>query len=151
METMRAKAKNKYIWVDETTESDQRIIANFIFGLMEINENSIERGKCYLLNIAVFYKANANSVSKSSILYRYYIQKVKSVHKRKKKHRFWFKTHLDFAGLEYNKVLLVTTDAASYMLSSMRALKTIFGSLHTFHSSPASLGTFSCPALWSPH
>lgn len=84
METMRAKAKNKYIWVDETTESDQRIIANFIFGLMEINENSIERGKCYLLNIAVFYKANANSVSKSSILYRYYIQKVKSVHKRKK-------------------------------------------------------------------
>lgn len=64
METMRAKAKNKYIWVDETTESDQRIIANFIFGLMEINENSIERGKCYLLNIAVFDKANANSVSK---------------------------------------------------------------------------------------
>lgn len=63
---MRAKAANKSIWVslDETTDSEQRFVANFIFGLMEaVDEESQERGKCYLLNVAILENANAACVS----------------------------------------------------------------------------------------
>lgn len=66
IDQMRAKAADKHIWVtlDETTDSEQRIVANFIFGLMEgVGENCEERGKCYLLNIGLLDKANANCVS----------------------------------------------------------------------------------------
>lgn len=55
IETLRDKAANKYIWasIDETTDSEQRLVVNFVFGLMEgVDENSPERGKCYLLNMA---------------------------------------------------------------------------------------------------
>lgn len=63
---MRAKAANKCIWVslDETTDSEKRFVANFIFGLMEgVDEKSQERGKCYLLNVATLESANAACVS----------------------------------------------------------------------------------------
>lgn len=54
IETLRDKAANKCIWasIDETTDSEQRLVVNFVFGLMEgVDENSSERGKCYLLNM----------------------------------------------------------------------------------------------------
>lgn len=50
IEDLRAKANNKCIWVsiDETTDSENRMIANFVFGLMEdVDEKSPKRGKCY--------------------------------------------------------------------------------------------------------
>lgn len=62
IEELRTKAKNKCIWVsiDETTDCENRMVANFVFGLMEdVGENSTERGKCYLLNMAVVDAADA--------------------------------------------------------------------------------------------
>lgn len=66
MADLRAKAANKCIWVsvDETTDSEQRLIGNFMFGLMEgIEDGSGERGKCYLLNVAILNSTDASSIS----------------------------------------------------------------------------------------
>lgn len=63
---LRAKVANKRIWVsvDETTDSEQRLVGNFVFGLMEgIEEDSDERGKCYLLNVGILPSSDANSIS----------------------------------------------------------------------------------------
>lgn len=66
LENIRAKIKNKYIWVslDETTDVKQQMVVNFVFGIMESDENSPERGKCYLLNMATVDAANANNMEK---------------------------------------------------------------------------------------
>lgn len=66
IEDLRAKVGNKYIWVsiDETTDCENRLVANFIFGLMEgVDDNSPEKGKCYLLNMAVVKAANASEMA----------------------------------------------------------------------------------------
>lgn len=62
---MRTKAANNWIWLalDETQDSQRRYVSNFIFGLMEnVNDNNPERGKCYLLNMAILESSNANCV-----------------------------------------------------------------------------------------
>lgn len=68
IEDLQAKAADKHIWVsiDETTDSEQRLVANFMFGLMEgiTDENSPERGKCYLLNMAEVDAANSSNMAK---------------------------------------------------------------------------------------
>lgn len=63
---LRAIAKDKYIWVslDETTDLKQQMVVNFVFGIMESDENHTERGKCYLLNMAVVDAANGNNMAK---------------------------------------------------------------------------------------
>lgn len=65
IETLRAKAQNKFIWtsIDETTDSEGRMVANFIYGILESDENSTERGKCYLLNVVEVEAANANTMA----------------------------------------------------------------------------------------
>lgn len=66
MADLREKVGNKCIWVslDETTDSEQRLIGNFVFGLMEdVDEASAERGKCYLLNVGVLKSSDATSIS----------------------------------------------------------------------------------------
>lgn len=52
---LRAKAKDRYIWVsiDETTDAKNRMVANFVFGFMDLDESHPEHGKCYLLDMAV--------------------------------------------------------------------------------------------------
>lgn len=63
---MRAKVADKCIWVtlDETQDSEQRLVANFVFGLMEeVEADSPERGKCYLLNVGLLEAANASGIS----------------------------------------------------------------------------------------
>lgn len=66
MASLREKAKNKNIWVsiDETTDVEQRLVVNFIFGILDGDENNPEREKCYLLNMDVVEKANASSMAK---------------------------------------------------------------------------------------
>lgn len=63
---LRAKAKDKYIWVslDETTDSKQQMVVNFVFGIMVSDENHPEKGKCYLLNMAIVDAANGNNMAK---------------------------------------------------------------------------------------
>lgn len=65
MKTLREKANGKHIWVsiDETTDVEQRYVVNFIFGILDGDENSSERGKCYLLNMAVVENANASTMA----------------------------------------------------------------------------------------
>lgn len=67
IENLRQKAENKHIWVsiDETTDAEQRMVANFVFGLMEgvEDESSPEHGKCYLLNMVEVDAANANNMA----------------------------------------------------------------------------------------
>lgn len=52
LDKLRAKAKGKYIWVslDETTDIEQRLVANFVFGILD-DKDGLERGKCYLLDV----------------------------------------------------------------------------------------------------
>lgn len=54
MENLQTKAKDQYIWasIDETTDSENRLVTNFIFGILDDGADSPERGKCYLLNMA---------------------------------------------------------------------------------------------------
>ena len=65
IENLREKSKDKYIWVsiDETTDVDQRMVCNFIFGILDGDEKSSERGKCYLLNMEVVETANASTMA----------------------------------------------------------------------------------------
>lgn len=64
LEVLREKAENNYIWasVDETTDAEGRFVANFIFGILDDADDSRERGKCYLLNMAVLEKTNASTI-----------------------------------------------------------------------------------------
>lgn len=45
MQNLKLKAENKYIWtsIDETTDSEGRMVANFIFGILDNDEKSHER------------------------------------------------------------------------------------------------------------
>lgn len=63
LQNMRSKAMNKTIWVclDETTDAEQRLVANFIFGILD--ESGEERGKCYLLNVAEVSASNATNMA----------------------------------------------------------------------------------------
>lgn len=63
IEYFRSKAENKKIWVslDETQDTEQRYVPNFIFGLMESDD--VERGKCYLLNVATLEATNSSTIS----------------------------------------------------------------------------------------
>lgn len=58
---LQIKAENKMIWVslDETTDSEQRLVANFVFGLF----GEEEKDNSYLLNLAHIDKANASSMA----------------------------------------------------------------------------------------
>lgn len=62
MEKLQQKAKNKKIWVsmDETTDTSKRSIANFVFGILD-DEN--ERQKSYLVNLAVLEGCNASAIA----------------------------------------------------------------------------------------
>lgn len=65
MEKLRQKVKDNYIWasIDETTDAEQRMVVNFIFGIMNADENSPEHGRCYLLNMAVVDATNASTMA----------------------------------------------------------------------------------------
>lgn len=60
---LKCKASNAYIWVSlsETTDSKERKIINFVFGIL--GERS-EHGKSYLLNIQVLKEVNEDAIVK---------------------------------------------------------------------------------------
>lgn len=59
--TLQRKAANNNIWVsmDETTDSEHRLVANFVFGILDEEE----KGKSYLLNMDHIPKANASTMA----------------------------------------------------------------------------------------
>lgn len=63
VEKMKQAAAGKYIWVslDETTDSEQRYVVNFVFGILGVEE---ERGRCYLFSSKVLDKVNNSTIAK---------------------------------------------------------------------------------------
>lgn len=58
---LQIKGFNKKIWVslDETTDSEKRMVANFVFGILD----ETEKEKSYLLNLAHVERANSSSMA----------------------------------------------------------------------------------------
>lgn len=66
LKDLKEKAKSEYIWisVDETTDSEQRLVINFIFGVLTCDPNDPnERANSYLFNAATVEAANATTVA----------------------------------------------------------------------------------------
>lgn len=62
MERLRRKVNGQKLWVflDETTDVEQRIVFNFVFGILGVVD---ERDKVYLLNIAESHAANSSTTA----------------------------------------------------------------------------------------
>lgn len=135
IEELRSNVGNKHIWIsiDETTDCEDRLVANFVFGLMEdVGEDSPECGKCYLLNMAEVNAANASEMAAffnnsllllwpNGILYFYINKTHYSIACVKLTINIFFQT-----GIQYDKILLVLTDAAAYMIACMTSLQVLF-------------------------
>ena len=104
IEELRLKAEGRYIWasIDETTDTEQRQVANFIFGVLGDKE---ETGKAYLFNMATVEFTNAQTMS------QFFNDSLMLLYPK---------------GIQYDKVLLVVTDAAAYMCAAMNGLKTLY-------------------------
>ncbi|XP_049302139.1 uncharacterized protein LOC125775525 [Bactrocera dorsalis] len=105
IEKMRAAVGDKNIWIsiDETTDVEQRLIANFVFGIFDGTKESAE--KSYLLNAGVVEAANANTMA---------------AFLNDSLHILWPD------GIQYNRVLFAVAYAAAYMLATMKAMKTLY-------------------------
>ena len=104
MDLIRKKAAGNRIWasMDETTDIEQRHVACFVFGVMDVEG---EENRCYLANIAVLEKVNHSTIS------GFFMDSLKCI---------WPEQIL------YGNVFVVTTDAASYMRKAMTGLKVLF-------------------------
>lgn len=62
LDKLRKKAADNYIWItlDETTDSEQRYVVNFIFGVLGVKE---EIGRSYLFAMDVLEKTNCNTIA----------------------------------------------------------------------------------------
>lgn len=63
VEKLKRIAAEKYIWVslDETTDSEQRYVVNFVFGILGVEE---ERGRCYLFSSKVLNQVNNSTIAR---------------------------------------------------------------------------------------
>lgn len=59
---MKGIALENYIWIsiDESTDCEQRFVANFVFGVLGVEQ---ERGRCYLFASAVLQAANQFTIA----------------------------------------------------------------------------------------
>ena len=102
MKDLRSKATGKKIWVslDETTDVEQRYVVAFVFGILEEEcENS------YLANVDVLEKVTHSTVA------AFFQKSVKLIR------------HEEIC---FESILLVTTDAAPYMVKAMKGLKVLY-------------------------
>ena len=98
IEKMKKIAAGKYLWVsiDETTDSEQRCIANFVFGVLG------EPDRCYLFASQPLDVTNSNTIGS------------------------FFDATINDLGVDKKNILLVITDAAPYMVCAMKALKVLY-------------------------
>lgn len=63
IEKLKQRAAGKYIWVslDESTDCEQRFVANFVFGILGEEQ---ERGRSYLFASAVLDATNSSTIAK---------------------------------------------------------------------------------------
>lgn len=108
MEEIRTMVKNKYIWisVDETTDSVGRYIANLIVGVLDGNASP-----CYLVAVGQLAQTNNLTVARfvNESLTRLYLP----------------------GAVPHEKIVMIVTDAASYMIKAAQHLKIFFPNL--FH------------------
>lgn len=95
---MKRIAAGKYLWVsiDETTDVEQRYIANLIFGIIG------ESGRSYLFASKVLDATNSNTIAS------------------------FFDQSINELNIDKNKVLLIVTGAAPYMMKAMRSLNVLY-------------------------
>lgn len=62
IERMKKIAFENYIWIsiDESTDCQQRFVANFVFGVLGVEQ---ERGRCYLFASTVLQAANSSTIA----------------------------------------------------------------------------------------
>lgn len=114
---IREHVKDKYIWVsiDETTDITGRFVANVVIGTL--NEN--DAGKNFLLHSEELEKCNHSSICQLF---------------DKSMHILWPN------GIQHNKVLLLLSDAAPYMVKAGEGIKLFYSKIihvtclaHGFH------------------
>lgn len=98
IEKMKSIAAEKFLWVsiDESTDCEQRCIANFVFGVLG------ERDRSYLFASQPLEATNANTVAS------------------------FFDVTINDLGVDKKNILLVVTDAAPYMVCAMNSLKVLY-------------------------
>ncbi|PNF19297.1 hypothetical protein B7P43_G07511 [Cryptotermes secundus] len=103
IESIRDKIQDNFVWVsiDETQDCEGRFIANCIVGSLNKNKQSTP----YLLAVVQFKTTNSSAVS------GFFINSMNLL---------WPN------GIQYERVLLFVTDAASYIMKAGTALKVIF-------------------------
>lgn len=121
---LREKAAGKFIWVtvDETTDCENRMVANFVFGILDENAD----GKSYLFNVELMEATNKNTMAvffNNSMNLLYPNGKTKFACCVFSNFDVFFVVYI---GIQYDKLLLVVTDAAGYMLAAMDGLKLLY-------------------------
>lgn len=98
IEKMKKIAAGNHLWVsiDESTDAEQRCIANFVFGVLG------EPDRCYLFNSQPLEATNASAVAT------------------------FFDATINALSVEKKNILLVVTDAAPYMVCTMKSLKLLY-------------------------
>lgn len=106
MSNIQKSLRNQYVWVsvDETTDSEGRFVTNIVVGALSKEQPTTP----YLLNVGQLEVTNNTTVT------QFVIDSMKLL---------WPD------GIRYNNVLLMVTDAASYMIKSGTTLKGIFPNL----------------------
>ncbi|XP_025408739.1 uncharacterized protein LOC112682378 [Sipha flava] len=103
---IRDYVRNKNVWVsiDETTDVEERYVANVIIGTLEVDNP----GKIFLLNSEVLEKANHSTISKLFDRSLFIL---------------WPE------GILYDNVLLFVSDAAPYMVKSGKSLQVLYSKM----------------------
>lgn len=98
IDRMKRIAAGKYLWVsiDETTDVEQRYVANLTFGILGESDRS------YLFASKVLDATNSNTIAS------------------------FFDQSMNELNIDKNKVLLVVTDAAPYMVKAMKSLNVLY-------------------------
>lgn len=133
---MRQAVAGKYIWVsvDETVDSQNRNIANCVFGIHCDGEEQIQT---YLLNIAVVDKCNSSTMAafftdSLMLLYPGGMCNLFAIHLLRYStvnvysHNLTVSFSMNIAGMKYDKMLLIVTDAAPYMKAMVRGISVLF-------------------------
>lgn len=103
LEQLREKAKDSLIWVsvDETIDVEQRMVVNFVFGVLTASEH----GKSYVLNIKEVDRCNSSVIAS-------FVNDSLSL--------LWPD------GIKYQNVLFIVTDAAPYMIDAFNSFKYLY-------------------------
>lgn len=127
IEKMKKIAANNFIWcsIDESTDSEQRFVANFVFGVLNVER---ERGKSYLFASKVLEATNSSTVATFFDECIAQLGKWKSTKNNSQLKMCMKLNSIDFShsGVDRQKVLLVVTDNGSYMKPALQALKVLY-------------------------